>query len=116
MLRHPLHALRNILVQQRILPAEQPLDARTQRRPPLAWQREMATQVQQRDLPHRVADTAALHQAVGDVTLTGSGVAVLSSAHEHAQDRSMKNSERIARPKRLWHYIWRQHDRQRKIN
>lgn len=80
MLCGPLDSLRHRLIDQGILRAQQLLDARAQRRPALARQRKMASEIEPRHLPYRATDTTGLDQAVGEITLTRGGVVGSGSA------------------------------------
>ena len=57
-------------------------------------ERKLTTQIEQRDLPHLAADTAALHQAVGDVGFARRAVAGRRGTDEHAGSVAQKASQK----------------------
>jgi len=75
MLGVALHALHDRHRHQCLLPRQELVEARTQIRPAFFGEREMATEVEQRHLAYLAADTAALHQAVGDIGFARRAVA-----------------------------------------
>jgi hypothetical protein len=79
-----LHTFHDRRRHQPLLPAEQLLDTRAHLRPALLGERELAAQVEQRDLPHLAADPAALHQAVGNVGFARRAVAGRGGTDKHA--------------------------------